>query len=933
MAEKKYQKQDGAPLVTEHYAEDGYGLLHTKLFPPVSGSGGVTRSRLLHCFDSVQMRRLLLIAALAGCGKTTLMAQGYRALQNGGARTAWVSLDADDQSLRRLLIHVLAALSRGGIVGRERTTVLVESCDEANLPIIIRELVNLIAALDEKVVLFLDDYHRAETPASNEFLEALLTLSPPNFHLVLAGRGVPDLALSSLRVQDNVMEIDAQALSFDEEEARIFIKDMRGIDLSADQLSSLQQQTEGWVAGLQLAALALNSRGPAMAFQESLKGDARAVADYLASEVLASLDPAVRDFLLDSCVLNRMNAEVCNLLGGREDSQSLLERLEADNLFVVPLDQNRSWYRYHHMFRDFLIHELRKTDAARYLHLNALAATWFEGRGLMDEALEHYIQACEEDKAATIVEDQARQLIAYGRMHDLTNWIERMPKQVSARRPRLYMYLCWALFHTRDHLGAANALSRAETIVDTLEAMGSLDDEGERKALRDELEVLKAGTAIAADDQNASYELTRKLLSEIEDRGTFLHATLHNIHGYACYARSSMDAAQKALRRAAEIHRDNGTLFGLTYAEIFEGQLEMAQGSLRAAYGLFKKSRQTAQQDRRIPRNLSAVAEVMRATVLYEWNQLDEAAALLDENLDLAHNYGHPDSLFFGLSTRARIAVALGDDALAEHNLALARAVGSENGSDRFVLLCDLEYMRFLLLRDRLEEAYRVSYEHGAGLTDKIPAPGDEWDRCEILRAIMRFRLASGSGNYDVAGKWGEFLITHARTMGRKARLVQFLSQASVLREDQGDRAGAFKYLEEALSLAHSEGFIRTFVDEGDRLCQLLRAYVEDGKGEPGVVIHARRLLLAFDDKQILIPQRKAVDRNVPASELVEPLSDRELEVLRLLAAGRANRAIAAELRLSENTVKWHLKNIFEKLGVSNRTTAVLAAQQFDLIH
>lgn len=955
----------GRPALPEGTGADvealGADLVTTKLFPPLSGGQFVERRRLLDFFAPSALKRLTLVTAPAGFGKTTLMAHGYRALTQAGAATAWVSLDEDDTDPRRFLAYVIAGFEAAGLPSDDRLHALLDSASAFNLSGILRRLVNLVSARRDPVVLFVDDYHRADGAALAEVGEALLSSAPPNFYLVIASRTVPRLPLASLRVHDCVTDVDAQVLKFDTDEASAFIRDARGLSLSPDQIDMLRKRTEGWVAGLQLAALALKTRGVGAGgvgvgdneaeWMASFSGDARDVADYLASEVLDALPEDWRGFLLGTSVLERMNAALCNELTGRGDAQEKLESLEANNLFVVPLDHNRTWYRYHHMFRDFLRARLRRVDEGAFQTLCERAARGLERNGSLAEALECYLLGGHEEAAARIVEGYTLHLMGLGRMPDLIGWIHRLPRHVVARRPRLSMSLCWGLFHTRRHREAAAALHRAEAIIEALDATGQMADPAERRDIFDELEVLKSGIALSADDTDTSFAITDRLLREFAGRADFWMATINNIHGYACYARSDFERARASLDRARRIHGDKDSVFGIAYADIFEGQLEAVQGNLHQAYALFQKAREKARAASGLPPNMEAIAAVMQASVLYEWNRLAEARDLLDASLELTTDYGHPDGPFIGLVSGARVAMAAGDETEAEALLSEARSLGRDGGPDRLVLMSDLEYMRFFLLHDRLEEAVQIARGHGVSLGDagSVGAQGasewasewaGDWDRCAFLRGLMRLRLLTAVGEHEPALVLADRLTALVRRVGRKTRLLQVLVQSAIILGTMGRRAEALARIREALSIGQAEGFVRSFVDEGVPIADLLEAFESEARtsgpgGEP-LRIYARRLLQAFRDGDGL-SRPGARNPEIPVSDepggfLSDPLSGRERDILRLLAVGRPNRAIAEELRISENTVKWHLKNIYDKLGVENRTAAVLAAQSLDLI-
>ena len=393
-----------APIAEEGAAPARPNLVTTKLFPPMSGGHLVERRRLLDLFALSALKRLTLVTAPAGFGKTTLLAHGYRLLAANGTKTAWVSLDADDADPAHFLTYVITSLQGIGMPADERLQTLLDSASSFNFSGVVRRLAALLPRLEQPIVLFLDDYHRADGEALSDVGEALLASAPSNMHFVIASRSVPQLPLARLRVSDNVTDIDAGVLKFDATEARAFLHDARGLTLPCADIELLQQRTEGWIAGLQLAALALRNRQHSAQLIASFTGDARDVADYLASEVLDRLPTGWRKFLLSTCMLERMNAALCDKLTGDTDAQQKLEALEKGNLFVVPLDHNRTWYRYHHMFRDFLRGRAQRDDPAGFADLCARAAEWLERDGLPGEALESYLLGGHEEAAARIVE-------------------------------------------------------------------------------------------------------------------------------------------------------------------------------------------------------------------------------------------------------------------------------------------------------------------------------------------------------------------------------------------------------------------------------------------------------------------------------------------------------------------------------------------------
>jgi LuxR family maltose regulon positive regulatory protein len=921
-------------------------LIITKLFPPINRSALVDRKRLLQILQSSGARRLTLVSAPAGFGKSTLLAQWRNALAADGVNCCWLSLDREDRSVTRFLRYVIAALRTiDGNIG-QRALELLENQTRVDMTSVVARIVNEVAELGLPIALFIDDYYLADSAEVNDAMQTLLSRAPRNFHFVVASRAIPDLRLATLRVHDDVAELDVAALRFDLEEAHEFIVKSRALDLTLEQVSLLQNRTEGWAAGLQLASLSLKGSRNWDEFFAGFSGKARDISNYLADDVLSKLPDDLQQFLLKTSVVGRLNADLCNLLAETEDSQKYLDELEAQNLFLLPLDEERIWYRYHHLFSDFLRLQLARSYPGEIRRLQNIASDWFSANGYANEAVNYALEAENFDGAAELVLKHALQMICMGQMARISAWIDKIPRDVAARYPRLPMYQCWALFHMRQPREALDALRRSDIAITRLEMAAAAGDANLRliKNLREEEKVLKAGVAAAADDVDRGKELAAAVLSSEPGMVTdWLVAVMGNIYGFFCQSRSEFSEARESLTKARALHEKVGAAFGVVYSDCFLGISEMAQGNLHRAAALFQQAEDVAHKYGLAPRSSGpAVARLLRAVVLYEWGRLEDAEKLIIDNLDAVEECGHIEVEIMGRITLARLHALRGDWPSVEAVLIYARQICENIGAGRQLAQVLDEMVRLSLRFGHQETAFDIAEEMRLRLDSEPESRSDAWDRISYVRDLIRVRLLISQGVWDKALVDLAHLKRLARHARRPRREIQTMILESRVLQNMGAFEAAVSRFAEATELARPEAYVRTICDMGvdaERLISALQLRLQTGKGDQlsGHEVEVARYLkqlLAETGKPAFSSLKQPLAPSMLAAALApyEPLSIRELEVLQLLAEGQANRIIATRLKIAENTVKWHIKNIFEKLGVTNRTAAVLRCQGLNLL-
>ncbi|HZA80601.1 MAG TPA: LuxR C-terminal-related transcriptional regulator, partial [Actinomycetes bacterium] len=745
-------------------------------------------------------------------------------------------------------------------------------------------------------------------------------------HVVVATRSDPPLPLARLRARGQLAELRAAELRFTPVESVAFLRQVWGLDLAPEVIAALESRTEGWAVGLQLAALSLRERPDPDAFLKAFTGSHRYVLDYLSEEVLERQPTRVREFLLRCSILDRMAGPLCDAVTGDTDGQDMLEELERANLFVVPLDEQRRWYRFHHLFADVLRARLQRVDAGRAPELHRRAASWCEQHGLVDDAIRHASAAGDPIWSARLVEQHLNETLQRGENAVLARWISLLPDRVVHTRPGLCLAQGLLEFHG-GHLDAA------EQCVDYAErAFGRGQHERELQIPTDgglvselpaAIALLRAEMAGVRGDVEGMAGFASSALEHTADseRGPriwarWFLACADWMSGRLADAESAFAEVLAAGRAAPEAYPTMATCFPL-------GRVQHARGKLGAALRTYEDGLRFATEGSTRP-NLyhSAEAHLGIGQVLYERDQLDGALGHITAGIEAGRQVVDLTTPVSGLVALAWIRQAGGDPDAA---LAAMNEACQLRASPDVVAMWNpapAERARLQLLQGRIDEAKRWTEERGLGPDDPLSYPGED-DYLVLARVLL------AQGDPERANHLLDQLERLAKSQGRVRSLIQIRAVQSLALQAAGDQSGALAVLPEALDLARPEGFIRVFADEGAPAAGLLRSLVT---ARPRTRVRAplreqvARILQAFD------ATTAAMERPGATAGLVEALTDRELEVLRLIADGRHNREIARDLVVTLDTVKKHTSHILSKLGATSRTHAVARARELGLI-
>jgi LuxR family transcriptional regulator, maltose regulon positive regulatory protein len=940
---------DSAGGISEQTVTSGpEGLLTTKLHLPRPPAGFVARPRLVDRLDDGLARKLTLVSAPAGFGKTSLLADWS---QRRASHVGWLSLDAGDNDPVRFWRHVAAALDRArpGIAGR--VAPLLGSPGLASFEALVTTLVNELAAEPDERLLVLDDYHAIETGSVHESMSFLLEHAPPGLHVVLASRADPQFALARLRARAQLAELHAAELRFTAEEAAVLLREAVGSHLHDDAIATLTARTEGWAAGLQLAALSLRDQSDVAAFVETFSGSHRYVLDYLTEEVLERQPEPVRVFLLETSVLDRLSGPLCDAVTDRTDSQAMLETIERANLFLVPLDEVRGWWRNHQLFADLLRARLQQDQPGRVFQLHRNAARWHDEHGLIDDAVRHGIAAGDVVWAARLVERHADALLLRGEETTLQRWLAALPPKLADSRPRLLLaQTTFVLLEENENL--LDAAERAFALVADEPYEPSVGRGTSRLAnVPAMIAARRAFVAFLRGDGEAAMSFASQALTEVSEDEWMLESLARAQLGSAEWLCGRLEAAESTIASSIERWRAAGARDLVTLWWQYLGRIQCAQGRLDRALGTYQRALDLSTAPGQPTLAAAGAALVGMAEVAYQRGELDTATQHLTEGLALCRQFVIPDALDVssgGRRWRSRaaailvssVSVATGSATLAWVRQARGDATGALDAMAQGERTADpsmsdmlnpvpAQRARLLLAQGDIDAAAQWTAERALSADDE-PSYAKEPAYLVLARVLV-----AQEQPIQALALLGRL---HASATGqdRIGSVIEIQALRALALRAGGDETGAVATLTEALTLAQPQGYVRVFVDEGPPMAALLGTLLAAQRTEPTSVgdvpvDYLGLLVRAFaqdgaGDAADMAPSRA----HVPG--LVIPLSERELEVLRLLAAGEQNQEIADQLYLALNTVKKHVTHILEKLGAANRTEAAARARQLGLL-
>ncbi len=917
-----------------------------KLSIPVIPREFLVRPRLLWLFGAALSHKVILVTAPAGYGKTVFLSQ---ALTHVDHPIAWLSLDKRDNDLVRFwagfimaLRKVQPSLGEHALAGLRFQKPSIESA--------LTGLVNEIAETVPNLILVLDDYNEINVQAVHDSVAFLIDYLPFQVRLFISSRGDPPLPLIRLRGRGHLAEIKATDLQFTREETYLFLNKVMGLALSKEQVDSLHDRTEGWIAGLQMAAVSLQGRRDAAEYVPAFKGTNKEIMEYLTKEVLEQQEENIRTFLLETCILERLTESLCNAVTGRHDSQRILEKLVAAHLFLQPLDEESRWFRYHQIFSDLLYRQLCATQPHMLPALHSRASKWFESQGLTEDAIEHALEAEEFDRAVDLIQQIAYAVVWQDKRDVFRQWVARLPEGFLTKDLRLCIAgalaceLCRQSEQEESYLRFARSTSEALEIAAQLASLDAVKTIGL-------FTIIKAGHDYHNRDISQAIKLAFEGLKSLPEDEAMARCVFNGFLGLMYWTKGELAASYGYFEECVRLSKLTGYPHATIQAAAQVAHIRLARGHLRSAAETCREAIKLAIADDGKESNGSCYAHLLLGEILYQWNSLDESREHIMRAIRLSEQSSEPVINLNGLIALARIEIARGkSDAAIE--IARQAKMTHEDVAGRRSLV-DVLMTRLWLMLGNVPAA--SDYAHiwseflsitSGDIAQVNPSPyliehgiygsdiRDVWTETPLL-TFLRLRLSQHK--LDGMLNLLEYVCQDAETKGWENILVEGLILKALVLHAEGKPAHALKTLKNVLALTETENYVRVFVDEGMPMFQLLQRAASRGIAVP----YVSKLLGAFNmpasDNPDQSSQSKTKDhaslQRAPAADyMAQPLTEREIEVLELIAAGLSNRDIAHELFISLYTVKNHLHNIYQKLDVDGRARANIRAQETGLL-
>jgi len=890
-------------------------LLRTKLHIPPLGSTCISRSRLIKRVDEGFGRKLTLISAPAGYGKSTLLADW---VYQKKIATAWLSVDANDNDPLQFLTYVILGLQRLKVDTGKAALTLLKSPQPPPIESILVNLINEVRRIPTDYALVLDDYHSIDAKPIHDMIAFLLDHLPERMHLIIATRSDPPFPLARLRSQNQLTELRAAELGFTAAETSALFNENLKLRLSIEDICLLETRTEGWIAGLQLAALSLSGRKDPSVFLKAFKGDHRYIADYLTEEVLNRQPAHLRNFLLQTSILGRLSGAICNAVIQQENGQQILNTLEKANLFVVPLDDERRWYRYHHLFADLLKQRLLLSEGDLVPELHRRASQWLRNNGFKNEAVDHAFAAQDYSQAMQLIEEIAESNWDRARESRLLRWFKKLPDRQINANPGLSIFYARELFKSGFPEEAEIRLQAAEKLLESKSISAS-----NKKGLHGRIAVIRAYIAARVGDVSHIIHFANQALECLPQKDLMWRSVAATTlgFGYGWAGAGDLVKAHQAFSEARKISKAAGNLYYNIFAGSCLGAVMLMQAQLKEAKALSQKVLNLAIENGIEQTGIVGSLYGNLGMILCEWNDFDEGIRSIKKGIELSE-FGRDPVILASCQVNLLKAYIYRMDFPAAFKL-MARI---NECAGNFMLppwitnvISALNVFIWLATGD-LNAAVQWTKERKLSVDNKI----------ENLRELEYLALAHiliVQNQLDDADRLLGRLIENAKAGNRVYFVIEMHLWRVLVSQAKGDTTAARGELKMALSLAEPGGLLMIFVSKGKPVAELLEEIVEVKKrdhddAEAGFSLsYLKKILSVF--KTVTPPKIEG---------LMDPMSDRELEVLHLIAAGFSNREIAEKLFISLNTVKTHTKNINSKLNVNSRTKAVARAKALGLL-
>jgi ATP/maltotriose-dependent transcriptional regulator MalT len=901
------------------------GVSYAKFWPPRAPRHGIARAQILDRLRECSAYQLVTVFSPAGYGKTTTLAQHYSEAKKAGVIAVWASLDEADQTPRQFISTILAAFAAyDTTLGRSAHAILQTGGQDELKPTILA-LLKDVGECQHQVELILDDLHFAENSQTIALIKEILNASPANLAVIISSRFVPNMDVSTLRVRGLLLELGTEDLCFDAEEANKYLNDVVHFPVSISEIEALNRHASGWPLGLQAAAIALTQIGCTHAFFDQYDAKSADLSKFFGTNVFADLEPRLKKFTLEIAQLDIFSVELCDCITGSERGHESIQALERLNLFIEPFDEAKGWFRFHGLFRDFLLQHDEAPDADRLGEIHQNAYKWLLANKLYERAIRHAFDAGLWEEAAELIETTWRTLITLAQFDQLKGWLTRLPPQMLEDRPILQIALAWIESLQRRPDLAAGRIAQLQLKLGLERSSLSPSQFASDPIVRDLL-VLQASIDVMKDDAIEVGKLANLENRDFDTLGSFQHGLILNCITFARVMAGQFDGAQRLAQEAQQINGESGHILIGVHGDLFRGFAYQVRGELQEAYDMFLAAHERTLKSFNYP---YAAPQYLMAAILFEWNRVEDAQQLIERSKNAIVAPSILDPIIDLYVTRARIAAARGDLSEALTTLGEAELAGKESGSLRLRVAAMAERARLLISQGRLADAQEIEREL-LQLVAPGRSPADQvWPRCQNLVTQISSAIRIAEGRPEKARDLIHPFLSAAQASGRVAYAIKYLVLDALAFDALGERGAAAKQLSRAFAIGSKGQWTRTFLDYihghdalvADSLSRAMAA------GVNGVYLRKLATVLTKTTASWI-----AAPKDSDMSFKAESLTVRERELLVALSVGKMNKAIARDLNISGNTVAWHLKNLFAKLGVNTRTEAADVARRMGLI-